>query len=681
MGILTLALAGLSALLLVALLRQRSGEHRRAGALAETVNADLAQLALVARKTSNAVIVTDAQRRITWVNAGFERITGYSAAEALGQSPGALLQCADSDAATVQRMREALDAGHGFVGDLINRGQCGRLYWIEFDIQPVHDPAGRLSGFIAIESDISDRKAAEAALRASQAFLHNTGRIAGVGGWAYDLGQDRVEWTEQACTILGMADATTTSVAEFLACFAPEARPPLRAALSRATVSDAPWALELPVPQAGGPPRWVCIMAETAFNDDGPQRLVGALQDVTARRAMQAEVHHSALLLQAAIDASDEAFVLFDPADRLVFCNEKYRALYGAIPGTVVPGASFESIVRQGLRRGAFAAAIGREDAWLAERLAQHRRSQGALVKPLADGRTLRILERRLPDGHLLGFHLDISDLVRATEAAEQANVAKTKFIGTISHELRTPLQSVIGFSELGAHFAHDQPQFQSMFSDILGGGRRMLGLVNALLDVARLEDESTTLATTVDDLTQLAAVVLQALQPDLQRKALQLQWPEPRPALPVQVHTGRIEQVLHHVLANAIRFAPAGSAIEISAREGGAGGALLAVRDHGPGIPDDELDTIFDAFVQSSRTRDGSGGAGLGLTLCRQILRAHGGRITAANADGGGAVFSLWLPPLHRSRGEPAPGQAAAAAIATTAAGPPTPHPQHPAP
>jgi hypothetical protein len=107
---------------------------------------------------------------------------------------------------------------------------------------------------------------------------------------------------------------------------------------------------------------------------------------------------------------------------------------------------------------------------------------------------------------------------------------------------------------------------------------------------------------------------------------------------------------VVRNVLANAIRFAPPGSCIEIQARTGHEGGAWLAVRDHGPGIPNDELDTIFEAFVQSSRTRDGSGGTGLGLTICRKIMRAHGGRIEAANADGGGALISLWLPAAPES-------------------------------
>jgi signal transduction histidine kinase len=84
-----------------------------------------------------------------------------------------------------------------------------------------------------------------------------------------------------------------------------------------------------------------------------------------------------------------------------------------------------------------------------------------------------------------------------------------------------------------------------------------------------------------------------------------------------------------------------------LSVTDEGPEGVLLSVRDHGPGIPPDELERVFEPFVQSSRTRDGSGGTGLGLTICRKIVTAHGGSIEADNAEGGGTVIHLRLPPV----------------------------------
>jgi PAS domain S-box-containing protein len=259
------------------------------------------------------------------------------------------------------------------------------------------------------------------------------------------------------------------------------------------------------------------------------------------------------------------------------------------------------------------------------------------------------------PDGSpagIIGSIVDVTEFreaERATrlarDAAEQANRAKSAFIANVSHELRTPLQAIVGYSELGATRAHEQPRWQAMFQDIHAGGQRMLTLVNELLDLAKAGDMSASLVLRQDDLAALAAEVVKELWPLASQRGVQITLDPPAQPLWVEVDAFRIAQVLRNVLANALRFAPAGSAIAIELRSPAEGGAQLAVRDQGPGIPPDELEAIFDAFVQSSRTRDGSGGTGLGLTICRGIMNAHGGSIVASNADGGGACLTIRLP------------------------------------
>jgi signal transduction histidine kinase len=279
--------------------------------------------------------------------------------------------------------------------------------------------------------------------------------------------------------------------------------------------------------------------------------------------------------------------------------------------------------------------------------MAQHRSGDATLVQRLDAERIVRVVERRMPDGHLVGFRVDITELVQATQAAERASLTKSEFIATISHELRTPLQSIIGFSALGQHFSAGQGRYEQMFEDILAGGNRMLKLVNALLDVSKFEGGSGRLAMDSADLLALAAGVVHELSPQLSGRSLRVELPQPAPVLRVQANAFRLQQVLRNLLANAIRFAPPGSAIDLTAGTDDAGDAWLSVRDRGPGIPDDELQSVFEPFVQSSRTSDGAGGTGLGLTICRKIMQAHGGRVAAANAADGGARMTIWLPTL----------------------------------
>ena len=117
----------------------------------------LERLALVAEHTHNAVIITDTERRIVWINEAFTRVTGYEFTQAVGKKPSELLQTHATSPVTVSQMREAMDAGQGIRVELLNRSRTGHDYWMDIDIRPLHDSAGALTGFIAVETDITDQ--------------------------------------------------------------------------------------------------------------------------------------------------------------------------------------------------------------------------------------------------------------------------------------------------------------------------------------------------------------------------------------------------------------------------------------------------------------------------------------------------------------------------------------------
>lgn len=254
------------------------------------------------------------------------------------------------------------------------------------------------------------------------------------------------------------------------------------------------------------------------------------------------------------------------------------------------------------------------------------------------------------PGGIVVAF-MDISEFreaERTTRAARDAALetsrAKSEFIANVSHELRTPLQSILGFSELGQVRARAQPRVAEMFADVHSAGQRMLALVNDLLDLSKIEHTQEQLHPERQDLRPLLREVAAELQPLLADKQLSLGVRGGDQELVALVDAARLQQVLRNLLANAIKFSPSGAAIELRA---GVDGQRLRidVLDRGPGIPPAELEQIFEAFVQSTATKDGSGGTGLGLAIARRLVVAHGGELCAANRDGGGAVFSVWLP------------------------------------
>nr|WP_315431283.1 ATP-binding protein [uncultured Albidiferax sp.] len=252
----------------------------------------------------------------------------------------------------------------------------------------------------------------------------------------------------------------------------------------------------------------------------------------------------------------------------------------------------------------------------------------------------------------LLSSMMDVSEF-RAAEraiddaraAAEESSRAKSEFIANISHELRTPLQSILGFSELGMLRGREQPKLQSMFTDIHASGGRMLALVNDLLDVAKIESSVGAITLERADLRGLVQSVLHELSPLLDAKHIQLVCELGRRPLIAKVDPVRFQQVVRNIAANAIKVSPAGGEVMVQGHIAEDRRICISVRDQGTGIPTGELEKIFEAFVQSSRRKDGSGGTGLGLAICKKIIDAHGGSIKADNNAEGGAIFRVFLP------------------------------------
>lgn len=232
-----------------------------------------------------------------------------------------------------------------------------------------------------------------------------------------------------------------------------------------------------------------------------------------------------------------------------------------------------------------------------------------------------------------------------ARDAAEEASRAKSEFIANISHELRTPLQSILGFSELGLVRGRQHEKLASMFADIHASGQRMLALVNDLLDVSKIESTVGTFHLERTDLRTLVREVAREIDPLLAGRQLRLELKLSELPLVAKVDPMRFQQVVRNVLANAIKFSPFHGVIALTGETTPAGEIRIGIADQGPGIPADEIERVFEAFVQSSLTKDGSGGTGLGLAICRKIIEAHGGRIHAENRPEGGALFLIHLP------------------------------------
>lgn len=447
---------------------------------------------------------------------------------------------------------------------------------------------------------------------------------------------------------------------ELLALVVDEASRDAARRLFAPTGGDAPRRARLAVAAPGGALRHLDVAVTPLQADGHLAGFAGSAVDITDALRTEQRLIEQLAYNERLVDAMPLPISLVDAQGRLLHVNQAWEHFHGRRKADAIGSAACEP-----LRLAAADTALLRSGG-SARRETTLRAGDGST-------RDVVLTHVAVTDAAhgpaLLTVTMDVSefrDAERATrqarDLAEQASRAKSEFVANISHELRTPLQSILGFSELGRARSGSQPRLQGMFGDVHEAGQRMLALVNDLLDVSKIESRETSLQLQTGDLRDWVQSVVQELQPLWQAKRLLLKVDAGTRPLPVHADPLRLQQVVRNVLANAIKFSQTDSGIELRAGAGERGTVEIAVRDRGPGIPEAELEKVFEAFVQSSQTRHSPGGTGLGLAISRKIVQAHGGRIWAENAAGGGCVFRIVLPALR-------PDAAAAPAASLTEA------------
>jgi two-component system, OmpR family, sensor kinase len=248
-----------------------------------------------------------------------------------------------------------------------------------------------------------------------------------------------------------------------------------------------------------------------------------------------------------------------------------------------------------------------------------------------------------------IALHAMLDRLERAFAERQASEDRLRRFLADASHELRTPLASIRGYAELyrmGA--AREDEDVERSMRRVEDEAARMGVLVEDLLTLARLDEiaEAPHTAVRLDALTSDAVDDARATAPDREIAVVG----DGESVVMGDAH--QLRQVLGNLLRNALVHTPAGSPIDVSvARDGGA--VRVEVRDHGPGLPSEDPSALFDRFWRAEGGRErGKAGAGLGLAIVAAIVDAHGGSVSAANAEGGGAVFAVVLPATSTTAG-----------------------------
>jgi signal transduction histidine kinase len=240
-------------------------------------------------------------------------------------------------------------------------------------------------------------------------------------------------------------------------------------------------------------------------------------------------------------------------------------------------------------------------------------------------------------------------ELLTSKDNAEAANRARSQFLAHMSHELRTPLHAIIGFAELiqdQAPTKAGSPPIAGYAADIWSSGRHLLELINAILDISKVESGTATLAESIFPVADLARASLVSVRAQAEARAITIDLQLPETILRVRADRTRLLQVLINLLSNAVKFTPNNGRIVLAVEETAAGELVLSVSDTGIGMTPAEIEVAMEPFgqVDSALSRSFEG-TGLGLPLAHKLTELHGGRLELSSSKGHGTTAKVVLP------------------------------------
>ncbi|MCR4379040.1 MAG: ATP-binding protein [Rhodospirillales bacterium] len=385
--------------------------------------------------------------------------------------------------------------------------------------------------------------------------------------------------------------------------------------------------------------------------------MVEALQNRRDRVQAQDDAASAMQRLTTAIESLNDGFVIYDKDDRLVLCNSKYREFYNETADLMVPGTTFEKIVRTGVERGQYehGANVEEREEWIQNRLAIHHLKESLMEQKLANGTWLRVEDRETPDGGRVGFRVDITELKRTQEElqkamfeGERSSKAKTEFLSSMSHELRTPMNAVLGFAQLLQMNPQVplHPKQKDAVNQIIKAGNHLLELINEILDLSRIEAGRVNLS--IENVDPCGAVeeCLAYIAPLADKRSITINASVPKKHdFSIRTDHTRFKQVLLNLLSNAVKYNVENGQVALTVHLLDENRVRFCISDTGLGIPEDKQNELFHPFSRLGAETTDVEGTGIGLTITRKLAELMGGRLDFESVPGKGSSFWVDLP------------------------------------
>lgn len=512
----------------------------------------------------------------------------------------------------------------------------GRIVHAILGVGVVRGRDGAPLYYVGQVEDITVRIRAEETLRRSEETLNRAQRVAHLGSWERDLRSGITVGSPEIYAIFGVeGQAAQRGPNALLRLVPPEELERLNATVAAAARDGRPFELEHTLRRPSGEERVVRVRGECDLEDSVPVRMTGTILDVTEIRHAERELRDSLLWLRQVLAQSPVGMILaHGETGEHVEVNERARRMIGhsveASGGLV---AFLDPVTEQ---------PIAREDMPSSRALRGERFTWSEYGLRSPEGRVVPVVAGATPvlddEGRLLGAIVIFQDITPIKDLER----LRAEWNSIIAHDLRQPLNTISLNAELLARRSGDGAA-RAAAEHITTATRRLDRMINDLLDLSRLDAKQLTLAVQAVDLPALVRDSVAQLGQSGPSRPIEVRGLEGIP--PVLADPDRIAQVLDNLLSNAAKYGLPGTSIIVELGVQPAE-VSVSVTNTGPGIEPDELPRLFRRFHRTDEARrSGVKGIGLGLYITRELVEAHGGRISAESAPGGATTFRFTLP------------------------------------